>query len=227
MDVSEHCFFSKHSLVFDWRLKIDFHMGTIFAWFSVHSLNVATMRHIEWKTLHFIISYLKWISSREIALSLIHKWILHQSNNWHWPTLPIKWYQAESMSRLGVLLCSGKMKLKTLLHTHSALQLCVWINWGQEVNLLLEIHHIRLLIRTRLWLIAKKQKYVPLRWDPWASVCIQTHFWKTHSCAVNQAFGISKIIKSHNSISDFIGCILASISWHIIPVCSFFSDGPF
>ncbi len=176
-----------------------------------------------------IIIYLKWISSVEIPSSLIHKWILHQSINSHWPTLSIKWYQAEPNEQTGALLCSGNRKIKTLLHTHSALQLCVWVNWGQEDHLLLKkkIHHIRLLIQTRLQLVAKWQKYVPLRWDLWVSVCIHTHFWKTHSCAVTQAFGISKIIKSHNSIYDIIGCILASISWHIVPACSFFSDGPF
>lgn len=63
-----------------------------------------------------IIRYLKQISSMEISSSLIQ-----ESINSYWPILSIKWYEAETMSSLGVLLC--KWKLKILLHTYSGPQL--------------------------------------------------------------------------------------------------------
>lgn len=99
------------------------------------------------------------------------------------------------------------------------------ISSSREVLLEKKVHYIRLLIRPELRLCISTSKY--LSWDLWVFVCIQTHFWKTHSCAMNQAFGISKRIKSHNLIYDLIGFILASISWHIILVCSSFLDGPY
>lgn len=78
----------------------------------------------------------------------------------------------------------------------------------------------QLLIRTgqRLWMLVWKYLWLVLQ----GFVHIETHFWKSHSSAVNQAFGISTSIKSHNLIYDLIGLILASITEDITLVCSYF-----